>query len=193
MSLNGSHVYPYTNWAMAATNIQTAVDALYVGGVTLVSNGIYGTGGTMTPGFSLDCRVMIDKPMTLQSFHGPEVTIIAGQGPPGDSATRCAYLTNRAVISDFTLSNGFTRLLGDNVYEQSGGGALLDNGGMLTDCVIIANYAYKCGGGVYCLEGGEINFCRIIGNSSANGGAVYIDATGTVYRSTLKIYSDSYL
>jgi len=186
VSLDGAHEHPYNNWAIAATNIQTAVDAQYVGGVTIVSNGNYETSGAATPGFSLDCRVKVNKPMMLQSYQGPEVTIISGQGPPGDSAVRCAYLTNRVVVSGFTLSNGFTRLLGDDVYEQSGGGALLDNGGLLTNCIIIENYAYKLGAGVYCLEGGKINFCRIIGNSSANGGAVYIDATGVVYRSTLK-------
>jgi predicted outer membrane repeat protein len=181
----GTHQYPYTNWTMAATNIQAAVDAIPLGGLTLVSNGIYRMGERAAPGQTLSCRIVIDKAMTLQSLNGPDTTLILGKGPPGDNAIRCVYLTNRAVIAGFTLTNGFTRLTGTSGFDRSGGGAFLDNGGMVSNCVLIANYAHDEGGGVYVLNNGEIYSSWLSGNWAADGGAICFDQGGTVNNSNL--------
>src|SRR5216684_2987636 len=92
---------PYTNWATAATNIQDAVDAAVAGDEIVVTNGIYATGGWAGN------RVTVDKPLTLRSVNGPQLTAIEGGGT-AIQAIRCVYLTNGTSLSGFTLTNGFT-------------------------------------------------------------------------------------
>ena len=81
VSLSGGNVWPYTNWATAATIMQHAVDAANVGDTVLVTNGVYDTGGRLAGGQALTNRVAIDKPLVVRSVNGPEVTIIEGAGP----------------------------------------------------------------------------------------------------------------
>jgi hypothetical protein len=167
---------PYTNWASAARIIQDAVDAAVPGDEIVVTNGLYATGGRAVGTNLLVNRVAVDKPLTLRSVNGPEVTIIQGYQVPsitnGDGAIRCVYLTNGACLSGFTLSNGATRAVNESWFdrESSGGGAWCESGtAVISNCLVIGNSASQVGGGI-CQ--GMVNHCTLLRNSAAWGGGV---------------------
>ncbi|MCX6926307.1 MAG: immunoglobulin domain-containing protein, partial [Verrucomicrobia bacterium] len=91
---------PYTNWTSAARVIQDAVDAASPGDEIVVTNGIYANGGRVVGTNLLVNRVAVDKPLTLRSVNGPQVTVIQGYQVPGttngDGAIRCVYLADGA-------------------------------------------------------------------------------------------------
>ena len=112
---------PYADWPTAATNVQDAINSASAGDTVLVTNGIYATGGKIMAG-DLSNRVALDKPLTVQSLNGPAFTVIQGAGVNGPSGVRCAWLTNGAVLSGFTLQRGATRSSGDmNTLKRRGG------------------------------------------------------------------------
>ena len=164
---------PYTNWATAAANIQDAADAAVLGDEIVVTNGVYATGGRALFG-TMTNRVAVDKPLTIRSVNGPQVTIIRGYQLPattnGDGAIRCVYLTNGASLSGFTLTRGATQVGWDpHPYRNSGGGVLCESGAVVSNCTLTYNSGYY-GGGAYA---GTLNNCTFSTNSaSANGGGV---------------------
>ncbi len=105
---NPTPVAPYLTWGTAATSIQDAVDAAYVGSVILGSNGVYDTGGRAGPGMQLTNRVYLHTPVLVQSVNGPRFTAILGNGTARLDAIRCVWLTNQAALIGFTLTNGAT-------------------------------------------------------------------------------------
>lgn len=172
----GSPTPPYTNWTVAATNIQDAVDAANAGDEIVVTNGVYQTGGRIVYG-AMSNRVAVTKPVTLRSVNGPAVTVIQGCPNIGDSAVRCVYLTNGATLAGFTLTHGATRSSGDASRERNGGGAwCVSVSAVMSNCVLTGNLANSCGGGAY---GGTLNDCTVTGNASAAGGG------GGAYYATL--------
>jgi PKD repeat protein len=177
---SASPVPPYATWATAATNIQDAIDAASLpGALVLVSNGTYATGGRVVAG-ALTNRIAVTKPIVVRSVNGPQATILAGAGPNGDAAVRCAYLGTNAMLAGFTLSNGHTRsFLGDVVTERSGGGAWCDRTAVLSNCVVTASGAAADGGGCY---GGLLQRCTLTANTAQNGGGV---STGVLYNCLL--------
>ena len=155
----------------AATNIQDAVDAVIFGAHILVTNGTYQTGGRLKYG-ALTNRIVVNKPVLIQSVNGPAVTAIQGNPVLGDSAVRCAYLTNGATLSGFTLLGGATRVGGDGYKEQSGGGVWCEStNSLVANCLILSNAATSLGGGIY---GGSSSNCSFIANAATgSGGGAY--------------------
>jgi hypothetical protein len=188
-------VPPYISWETAARTIQEAVDVTVPGGLVRVNDGVYATGGRAVYG-TMTNRVAVDKPVRVASINGPAVTVIQGYRVPGttngDGAIRCVYLTNGAVLSGFTLTNGATRASGVP-YGDGGGGVWCESStALVTNCMLTGNSASYCGGGAYngtlkncTLTGnlaqygggamyGTLNNCALRGNSAQDGGGAYV-------------------
>ncbi|MBK7999661.1 MAG: PKD domain-containing protein [Verrucomicrobia bacterium] len=164
---------PYTSWTTAATNIQDAVDAAAPGALVLVGNGVYQSGARTVYGMSN--RVAVTKAITIRSVNGPLVTTISGYQLPGiangPAAVRCVYLTNSAVLSGFTLTNGATQTSGNSDTNQSGGGIWCESSSALvTNCILTGNTASDKGGGIYF---GTLNNSTLTGNSASDGGGAF--------------------
>ena len=195
---SSASAWPYTNWTTAARTIQDAVDAAMSGDTVLATNGAYAAGGAVTPGYLLTNRVCIDKAITVRSVNGPSNTTIVGTSDSsrsdgfGPAAVRCVYLASNAVVSGFTLAHGCTMSEpGDWIHDENGGGALLERGGTLTNCVLAGNSAYDSGGGVLCNYGGTLNTCTLSSNSAGYGGGAYCEYGGTLNTCTFRSNSAS--
>ncbi len=125
----------------------------------MVTNGVYATGG------SAGNRVKIDPAIIVQSVNGPSHTIIDGLG-----SVRCVSLAANALLSGFTLTNGYA--------ASGGGGASCDDSASLTNCVIIGNSSSGGGGARY----GTYYDCTIADNSAGSGGGVLL---ATLYNCTV--------
>ncbi|HEY1790336.1 MAG TPA: choice-of-anchor Q domain-containing protein [Verrucomicrobiae bacterium] len=167
VSLNSTNpISPYNSWSIAATNLQSAVDAATNGDFIWVTNGLYNTGGRTEGGYTLTNRVAVTKPITIQSVNGPSVTAIQGKAPVGSTAIRCVYLTNGAALYGFTLTNGATLGSENDPYGGNGGGLLCETRAVASNCVIVGCSAYNGGGA----EGGTLNDCTILRNSASYSG-----------------------
>ena len=166
VSLAGSHVFPFTNIADAAINIQDAIAANIPGGVVAVDDGIYDVGGVAWNG-GLTNRIAITSVLDVVSLNGPDHTRIVGQGPCGDDAVRCAYVGSGARLIGFTLTNGHTRAAGDVDSDQSGGGAWCEPDGIVENCEIRNNTAFQWGGGI---RNGQIRQSTLSANVALHGG-----------------------
>ncbi len=162
---------PYASWGTAATNIQSAIDIAICGGVVLVTNGTYEIGSV---GAS---RIALTNQVKVRSVNGPTVTIVKGQGPTGSEAVRCASIGPNCMLSGFTLIDGATYITG-SYKEQSGGGAYCEPSGIVSNCVIVSNTAWRMGGGV----AGE----GIVVNSLLRGNIARVGDGGGAYSNLLK-------
>ena len=151
---NTGAIWPYTNWAMAASNIQQAIDLTLDGDTVLVSNGVYNVGGTTNAysGNVLTNRVVINKAITVMSFNNdPTNTIIKGSGSSdgqtnGVDAVRCVYMSANSTLIGFMLTNGATTANG-GYYDKQGGALMCYSGpNLISNCLITGNSA---GGGDY--------------------------------------------
>jgi len=181
---------PYAGWSTAATNIQDAINAAGTGDEVLVTNGTYGFGGLAMSG-TLTNRVALNKALTVQSVNGPWGTFITGAGATnGANAVRCAWLTNGATLTGFTLTGGATTLTG--APNNSGGGVwCASTNAFVANCVIVSNTAQAYGGGAY---QGDLQNCWVANNNCVQqngGGAAYSDLTSctVVYNGGSGVYS----
>jgi len=170
-------IAPYTAWETAATNIQDAITAAAAGDIVLVTNGLYATGGKSMD-HVITNRMSVDKAILVQGVNGPNATIIQGAWDPastnGPGAVRCAWLTNNAILSGFTLRGGATPKSGaaPNQYLNGGGvwGAATSTPPNVTvaNCVILHNAAANCGGGAYAVA---LHDCFLATNIATGGGS----------------------
>jgi hypothetical protein len=129
VNVNGPNpTSPYLSWSAAARTIQAAVDAATAGDQILLTNGVYQSGGRDVSGTSN--RFVVTNMLLVKSVNGPASTVIDGAAD-----IRRVYLTDSAVLSGFTLTNGAS--------QDFGGGA---QGGTLSNCTLMANNAYYGGG-----------------------------------------------
>lgn len=149
----------------APDTLQMYIDQANPGDEIVVAPGIYDMGGRQLNQAGPATRLVIDKPLTLRSEKGPEVTIIAG-GP----STRCIYMTNGVQVIGFTISGGETMKEGpegNKFTALSGGGVWSEPGGALVDCTVVSNTALWYGGGLY---GGNAFRCIFTGNTARRSG-----------------------
>ena len=197
---NPTPAAPYNTWATAATNIQDAIDAAAAGNLIFVSNGVYQTGGRFAPvGSGLTNRVVIDKPLAVQSVNGPEVTIIRGAWDPvttnGPAAVRGVWMTGGSFLVGFTVENGATRNSGGSEIRSGGGISAVAPNAAIIGCIIRNNHAYENGGGgwggtyvstdfrantadfgggaSFVNRPGSLNACRVFDNMAQVGGGIY--------------------
>jgi hypothetical protein len=164
---------PYATWATAATNIQDAIATSSPGDIVLVTNGIYDFGGEAIGG--LTNRVVLERAVLVISANGFKSTVIAGAWDPtstnGPAAVRCAWLTNGAILSGFTLENGATWNTGDDDALQSGGGVWCEStNALVSNCLLTNNFAAYYGGGIVF---GTLANSLVVGNEASSGGASY--------------------
>jgi hypothetical protein len=167
-------VVPYSTWETAATNIQHAVDAAVSGDTVRVTNGVYAVGARevsvldtnqpppqlVSVGLS---RVVVTNSIRLESVSGPLLTTIEGTQVRDEygnvtNGVRCVFLGTNAVLSGFTLTNGFAGY-GGGVYCES-------PSAVVSNCTLTANSAGGGGGASYC----TLYNCTLTGNSAGSGG-----------------------
>ena len=109
------------------------------------------------------CRVVIANHITVRSVEGPEHTMILGAPHGdgtnyfGDSAIRGVFMTNDASLIGFAVSNGCTADTLDSWQDSVGGGILMEDQCVVSNCVVQGNHAKMGGGGIFCQ-----NFCRVM-------------------------------
>jgi hypothetical protein len=161
-------ISPYTDWTTAATNIQDAINASAAGDVIMVTNGVYAAGGISMDGVITN-RVSLNLPISVQSVNGPWVTSIQGAGMTnGTTAVRCAWLTNGASLTGFTILAGATRTSGTAI--QAGGVWCYSSNATVANCIICSNAANSVASAAF---EGTFESCAIFGNSCQGCSATY--------------------
>ncbi len=184
VSRYGTHEYPYSDWATAATNLHAAIDAAVDGTAIQVSNGTY----------TISSKLLLSRRITLTGVNGSFVTTIQADG-----SDRCIEITDPdALVVGFTLTGGYADtgagaylnyggtlmacIVSNNVATDKAGGVFCYGGGTVQNCAIIDNTAGTRGGGVFCRYGGTLINCMIAGNSSGlNGGGVRLEKSASVH------------
>lgn len=148
---NAAPAAPFTNWSMAATNIQAAIDAAASGEEVLVAPGIY------YHRYS-EVNIPAGKTLTLRSTQS-RAAIIDAQGLSRGILVEGAG----SVVEGFTVRNGSV------LPDWAGGGVLLSTNSVVQDCLLTGNAAHS-GGGIYALPGAVVRDCLIVGNQARNAG-----------------------
>jgi hypothetical protein len=170
---------PGTAWNNAFHDIQSAVNVAATGDTVLVTNGVYNCNTNGGSGYV----VSVANAITLRSVGGPALTTIQGGYNYGTPYYQygCVSLGANAVLSGFTLAQGFLALATAGV--ACGSGAVVTNctitgclgdwqgagasGGTLYNCTLAGNFAGWGGGGA---NSCVLSNCVLNGNSAYGGG-----------------------
>ncbi len=149
---NATPAAPFTNWSMAATAIQPAIDAAASGDEILVAPGTYYLSGS-------EVNIPIQKALTLRSALSRAAVIDA------QSLSR-----GMLVLGTNSWVEGFT-VRGGRYGIGYGGGISIGRFAVVRDCLVTAN-ASGAGGGI--MVSGEatnalVEDCTIEGNVATNG------------------------
>lgn len=198
VSPSGSETGGYTNWAMASKTIQQAINACSNGDTVWVTNGI----------FNISSQISVTKGITVSSLNGATATVIDGGG-----ITRCVSISaSNSIVNGFTIRNGYLNtypldgagvliltnglvcnsiICNNGNYNRDGGGASLEYGGTLRNCLIVSNTCNNSGwgGGVNMYNGGLVEDCTIVFNANGSGAGISINQGGTV--NNCIVYSNS--
>ncbi len=126
----GLNIAPYTNWTMAASSLQSAIDQGLA--LVLVSNNTY----------NISAAVRIDKANTVRSMNGWSNTVIRRTG----GTTRVVHISHPdAVLDGFTVRDGNMSDSGSGIYMT---------GGTVRNCMVTNNSASNGSGvGIYMANG----------------------------------------
>lgn len=159
VSPTGGNSSPYTNWATAATSIQTAITAASVGETVWVTNATYTLSSTIT----------LSKNITVAAFDPAAKPVVNG-----NHAVSCISISSSgAVLDGFVVSNGYSASgIGVGIYMTAG---------TVQNCNIVSNYGANSGnvyGGGIGLTGGLVTNCTIRNNYNRSGGGVGVAGAG---------------
>lgn len=164
----------YTTWETAATSVNDAVAVATAGAEVRVAPGTY----------ILTNQIYVSNGITLRSWNNgeldPERTILDGNYPL--ATNRCVFVTN-ATVRGFTITRG--SIMGER-QQGSGGGAQVEQNGILSDCLITGNHAEANGGGVYMIRQSLVSNCVISANTATNsGGGAFMTGRGLLTHSKI--------
>jgi len=149
---------PYTNWVMAATNIQDVLNRTLAGDTVYLTNGHYYLTGAVT----------VAKAVTIKSYNNgttdPANTIIDGNNDAGKPVTnRCFEVSASSIFDGLTVIGGRSTSWGGGIYCSVGSC-------VIKDCLIGWNYTSGQGGSAVGLNGSgsSVVNCRIVSNIGAS-------------------------
>jgi len=174
----GLHISPFTNWANAATDIQSAISVAVNNDTILVSNGVYNIAST----------ILLNKRVTLKSVNGQEVTTING-----GNSKRCVNLSSQAAIDGFSITGGYA-LSGAGIFSSSGtivncfisnnsaysnslrltgfGAGVVMEYSTMSNSIVANNQAEDTGGGIDCRASVVLDRVSVLNNTAKHGGGL---------------------
>ncbi|HBA84751.1 MAG TPA: hypothetical protein DCZ95_11710 [Verrucomicrobia bacterium] len=166
VSPDGTAENGYTNWTVASTSIQAAIDASFDGDEILAAPGVY-----------RESISFQGKAITVQSLYSisNDRSCIANTIIDGGGTSRVATFdhgeTAVAVLRGFTIANGWRPATGDGL-TTCGGGILCDRSSpTLKNLIISGNEAGTDGGGIYLnMSTSRVENVDLMDNRALQGG-----------------------
>lgn len=148
----GGNISPYTNWAMAATNLQAAINVASANETILVSNGIY-MGETI-----------VDRSLSIRGLGNVRLT--GKPAYPVNDQVRALSINPGCLLDlrNVTIVNG---------YKNTGGGIYNQGTLVLKDSSIVSNEANLItgyGGGIYNTGTATLERCNVSWNRATGSG-----------------------